>query len=56
MDDEKGFAVTTTEIPLLSVDGRRHFARARPARERVLQWTVAMLWLSAAGITVAAVL
>jgi hypothetical protein len=57
MAEDKGFAVTTTiEIPLLRRDGRLHFQRAKPRGVRVLEWTLAGLWLSVAGVAIAAVI
>jgi hypothetical protein len=57
MAEDKGFAVTTTiEIPLLRRDGRLHFQRAKPRRVRMLEWTLAGLWLSVAGVAIAAVI
>lgn len=57
MAEDKGFAVTTTiEIPLLKRDGRLHFRRAKSRRVRMLEWAVAGLWLSVAGVTIAAIL
>lgn len=57
MAEDKGFAVTTTiEIPLLRRDGRLHFRRTKPRRVRMLEWAVAGLWVSVAGVAIAAVI
>lgn len=55
MAEDKGFDITTTEIPLIRRDGRLHFARPKPIRVRILEWTLATLWLFVAGVAIAAV-
>jgi len=45
MDADKGFEITTSVIPLLRKDGRRHFAYPKPISVRLLEWTVPTLWL-----------
>ena len=55
MAADKGFDITTAEIPLLRRDGRAHFARYKPVRVRFLEWTLAILWLFVAGVAIAAV-
>ena len=54
MTDKTGFAVSTTIVPLLPQDGRRHFARRKPLSVRLLEWTLATLWLLVAAVGVAA--
>ena len=54
MTDKTGFAVSTTIVPLLPKDGRRHFARHKPVSVRLLEWTLPILWLLDAAIGVAA--
>ena len=54
MTDKTGFAVSTTIVPLLQTDGRRHFARRKPISVRLLEWTLPTLWLLDAAIGVAA--
>jgi len=54
MTDKTGFAVSTTIVPLLPQDGRRHFARRKTLSVRLLEWTVAALWLLVAAVGVAA--
>jgi hypothetical protein len=55
MAEDKGFGITTKEIPLMRRDGRLHFARRKPVRVRLLEWTLATLWLFVAGVAIAAV-
>lgn len=55
MSENKGFDITTAEIPLMRRDGRAHFARYKPLRVRFLEWTLATLWLFVAGVAIAAV-
>ena len=56
MAGEKGFGITTSEIPLLRRDGRLRFARPKPLRVRVLEWAMATLWVFVTGVAIAAVL
>ena len=47
----------TTVIPVLREDGTVYFQyRARTLGERLCQWTLALLWLLAAGVAVAALI
>jgi hypothetical protein len=55
MAEDKGFDITTAEFPLMRRDGRAHFARPKPIRVRILEWTLATLWLFVAGVAIAAV-
>ena len=52
MDQDKGFGITTPVIPLMSKDGRMHFAYPKPISVRVLEWTVPTLWLLAPAVVV----
>jgi hypothetical protein len=56
MDENRRFGMTTTEIPLLRRDGRLRFARPKPVHVRLLEWTVATLWVFVTGVAIAAVL
>lgn len=55
MAEDKGFDITTAEFPLIRRDGRAHFARPKQVRVRILEWTLATLWLFVAGVAIAAV-
>lgn len=56
MDGDKRFGITTTIIPLLRKDGRLHFAHPKPISVRLLEWTVAALWLLVPATVVAALI
>jgi hypothetical protein len=54
MADDKRFGITTTILPILQTDGRRHFAQPKRPSVRLLEWTLLALWLLAPAVVVAA--
>lgn len=53
MTEETRFSISTTTLPLLRTDGRRHFARRRPISVRLLEWTIPALWILGTAVGLA---